>query len=88
MSGWRRQTINWQRRRELLQREKHWVEAFDAMSHLPALRAAELVRGQAYLAVFNHRAGCMLHVGWRCTCRPHIKFYAEPLRASASLSAN
>jgi hypothetical protein len=68
-----------QRRRAKLAREKKWIDSY--VHHLPELKANELVRGVAYHAVTYHEEGCWLYRGGRCSCRPHVKFFAEPMRS-------
>jgi hypothetical protein len=65
--------------RAALQREKEWVDSY--VSHLPELQPEDLVRGARYHAVSYHAEDCRLYRGWRCTCRPLVKFYAEPTRS-------
>jgi hypothetical protein len=61
--------------RAALAKEKQWADAFEP--HSPPLRAVDLVRGHAYLAVSRHLPGCLLHAGWKCWCRrPDVKFFA------------
>jgi len=50
------------------------------LHHLPELKASELVRGVGYHAVFYHREGCRLYAGGRCSCRPDVRYFAEPVR--------
>jgi hypothetical protein len=70
----------WARRRKRLAAEKAWIESY--VSHLPELRADELVRGTKYHVVSIHGEGCAIYSRRaHCTCRPTIRFYAEPTRS-------
>jgi hypothetical protein len=60
--------------RAALAKERRWLDTF--VPTPPALRARDLIRGEAYFAVWRHRPGCMLFAGWQCRCRPDVKFYA------------
>jgi len=63
--------------RAALAKEKQWADAFDA-SRSQALRAVDLVPGHSYLALVQHRPGCLLHAGWKCWCRrPDVRFFAS-----------
>jgi hypothetical protein len=68
-----------QRRRAKLAREKAWCENY--VHHLPELRPQDLIRGVKYHAVTYHAEECRLYLGGRCSCRPEVKFYAEPTRS-------
>jgi hypothetical protein len=71
---------SWQRKRKLLAREKAWVENY--VSHLPELQPHELVRGTKYHCVTYHGEGCAIYSRRaHCTCRPRIRFFAEPVRS-------
>jgi hypothetical protein len=71
---------SWGQRRALLAKERRWIDEY--VPSPPALRARDLVQGHSYFAVWRHRPGCMLFAGWRCGCRPDIRFYcAEPTSA-------
>jgi hypothetical protein len=60
--------------------ERRWCKSFD-VSNLLELRAADLVKGEAYAVLMQHNEGCWLLAGGRCSCRPRTRFYvAEPLR--------
>jgi hypothetical protein len=69
----------WARKRKLLAREKAWIENY--VSHLPELKPCELVRGTKYHCVTYHSDGCAIYTRRaRCSCRPTVKFYREPVR--------
>jgi hypothetical protein len=72
--------------RAALAKEKRWIDEY--VPSPPALRARDLIPGEAYFAVWRHRPGCMLFLGWKCLCRrPDIRFYcAEPASAQTSTS--
>jgi hypothetical protein len=70
----------WARRRRLLALERRWLAHF--RPEPPVLTARDLVQGEAYLAVFHHRAGCMLHAWGRCGCRPAVQFFAAERSAT------
>jgi hypothetical protein len=70
--------MNWGQRRAMLAKERKWVDSL-SLSHLQELRAEDLVKGAH--AVFHHNEGCGLYAGGRCTCKPHIRFFAEPVRS-------
>jgi hypothetical protein len=73
-------TDSWARRRKMLAAEKKWVDSY--VSHLPELQPNELVRGARYHVVSFHCEGCELYTRRaRCTCRPRIRFFAEPMRS-------
>jgi hypothetical protein len=60
--------------RAALAKERRWLDTF--VPTPPALRARDLIRGEAYFAVWRHGPGCMLFAGWQCRCKPDIKFFA------------
>jgi hypothetical protein len=64
----------WTHRRRLLALERAWASGFD-VSHLPAVRAADLVRGCSYVVLTRHSRGCWLPRGGKCSCRPISRFY-------------
>jgi hypothetical protein len=49
--------------------------------HLPELRPDELVKGVGYHVVTYHAEDCRLYAGYRCSCRPDVRFFAEPIRS-------
>jgi hypothetical protein len=73
-------TDSWARRRARLAKEKKWVDEY--VSHLPELKPCELVRGRPYHAVTFHEEGCRIYSHRaHCSCRPTVRFYAEPTRS-------
>jgi hypothetical protein len=66
-----------QHRRMLFAREQKWIAEY--VPTPPQLRAVDLIRGTRYAVVMHHNEGCWIHAGWRCTCRPHTRFFAEPV---------
>jgi hypothetical protein len=64
--------------RAALAQEKRWVDSY--VRHLPELQPQELVRGTRYHAVSFHAEDCRLYAGGQCTCRPRVRFFAEPMR--------
>jgi hypothetical protein len=71
-----RNRVRW---RAALAREKRWVDSY--VHHLPELRAQDLVRGCRYHVVSYHDQKCWLYRGGRCSCRPMVRFFAEPTRS-------
>ena len=69
--------MNWGQRRAMLAKERRWAQGY--ASDRPELKVQDVVKGAH--AVFSHAEGCKLHSGGnRCTCKPHIRFFAEPAR--------
>jgi hypothetical protein len=70
----------WAKRRKRLAAEKRWVDSY--VHHLPELKPCQLVKGVAYHAVTYHEEGCAVYSPRaHCTCRPRIRFFAEPVRS-------
>ena len=65
--------------RAKLAREKKWCDEY--VHHLPELRPDELVKGVGYHVVTYHAEDCRLYAGYRCSCRPDVRFFAEPMRS-------
>jgi hypothetical protein len=68
---------SWQRRRMLLAKERHWIESY--IPRPPEVRAADLIKGNHYAALTEHGEACRLLAGGMCSCRPHTRFFAEPV---------
>jgi hypothetical protein len=52
------------------------------VTHLPELKPCELVRGTKYHVVSFHEEGCAIYSRRaHCTCRPRVRFFAEPTRS-------
>jgi len=67
--------MNWGQRRAMLAKERRWAQGY--ASDRPELKVQDVVKGAH--AVFSHAEGCKLHSGGsRCTCKPHIRFFAGP----------
>jgi hypothetical protein len=64
--------------RVALAKEQRWIAEY--VPTPPALRARDLIRGEAYVAVWRHDPGCMIFAGYRCECKPDIKFFAARTR--------
>jgi hypothetical protein len=64
--------------RAALVKEQRWQATYTPSP--PVLRARDLIQGEAYFAVWRHDPGCMIFAGWRCGCRPDIKFFAAHAR--------
>jgi hypothetical protein len=69
--------MNWGQRKAALAKERKWAQSY--ASDQPELKVQDLVRGAH--AVFRHAEGCKLLGGGRCSCKPDIRFYAEPVRS-------
>ena len=63
----------------MLALERKWANAFD-VSHLPSVRAADLIKGCSYVVLTRHNR-CWLPRGGKCSCKPVSRFYvAEAAR--------
>jgi hypothetical protein len=67
--------MNWGRRQRMLALERKWAASYTPTP--PEIRAADLVPGTHYAVLMRHTSTCWLRVGWRCTCKPVTRFYAE-----------
>jgi hypothetical protein len=71
--------MNWGQRRTVLAKERRWAASY-VVGHAPELQAADLIKGGRYAVLTRHSEDCRLLAGGRCSCRPDIRFFAEPAR--------